>query len=152
MPGKTNPSQCEALSMVAIQVIANDAAVTFGGAAGHLEMNAYKPLLIHNIVHSVRIVTDVCRNFRLFLVEGLEPNTKRITQFLDQSLMLVTALNPIIGYEKASEVAHYALENDLTLKEAVLELNYMSAAEFDRVVDPVQMVHPGLAVQKRKDD
>jgi fumarate hydratase class II len=152
MPGKTNPSQCEALSMVAIQVIANDAAVTFGGAAGHLEMNAYKPLLIHNIVHSVRIVTDVCRNFRLFLVEGLEPNTKRIKQFLDQSLMLVTALNPIIGYEKASEVAHYALENDLTLKEAVLELNCMSAAEFDRIVDPVQMVHPGLAVQKRKDD
>jgi fumarate hydratase class II len=152
MPGKVNPSQCEALSMVAIQVMANDAAVTFGGAAGHLEMNAYKPLLIHNIMGSIRIVTDACRNFRLFLVEGIEPNTSRIKQFLDQSLMLVTALNPIIGYEKASEVARYALENDLTLKEAVLELKCMSAAEFDRVVDPAQMVHPGVAAQKRNGD
>jgi fumarate hydratase class II len=150
MPGKVNPSQCEALSMVAIQVMANDAAVTFGGAAGHLEMNAYKPLLIHNIMHSIRIMTDACRNFRLFLVEGIEPNTKRIKQLLEQSLMLVTALNPIIGYEKASKVAHYALENDLTLKEAVLELKCMSAAEFDRLVDPAQMVHPGVASQKRK--
>jgi fumarate hydratase class II len=152
MPGKVNPSQCEALSMVAIQVMANDAAVTFGGAAGHLEMNAYKPLLIHNIMHSIRIVTDACRNFRLFLVEGIEPNTRRIRQFLDQSLMLVTALNPIIGYENASEVARYALENDLTLKEAILELKCMSAAEFDRIVDPARMVHPGVAAQKRKDD
>lgn len=152
MPGKVNPSQCEALSMVAIQVMANDAAVTFGGSAGHLEMNAYKPLLIYNIMHSIRIMTDACRNFRLFLVEGIVPNTKRINEFLAQSLMLVTALNPIIGYEKASKVAHYALENDLTLKEAVLELKCMSAAEFDRVVDPTQMVHPGVAIQKREGD
>jgi fumarate hydratase, class II len=152
MPGKVNPSQCESLSMVAIQVMANDAAVTFGGAAGYLEMNAYKPLLIHNIMHSIRIMTDACRNFRLYVIEGTEPNTKRIKQFLDQSLMLVTALSPIIGYEKASKVARYALENDLTLKEAVLELKCMSAAEFDRVVDPTQMVHPGVAAQKRDGD
>jgi fumarate hydratase class II len=152
MPGKVNPSQCEALSMVAIQAMANDAAVTLGGAAGHLEMNAYKPLIIHNIMHSIRIMTDACRNFRLFLVEGTEPNRKRINDFLEQSLMLVTALNPIIGYEKASKVAQYALDNDLTLKEAVLELKYISEAEFNRVVDPAQMVFPRVAKQEREGD
>jgi fumarate hydratase class II len=152
MPGKVNPSQCEALAMVAIQVMANDAAVTLGGAAGHLEMNAYKPLIIHNIMHSIRIMTDACRNFRLFLVEGTEPNKKRINDFLEQSLMLVTALNPIIGYENASKVAHYALDNDLTLKEAVLELKCISEAEFDRVVNPAQMVYPRVAKQEREGD
>jgi fumarate hydratase class II len=145
MPGKVNPTQCEALSMLAVQVMANDVAVTFGGGSGYLEMNVYKPLIIRNIMHSIRIMTDGCRNFRLFLVEGANPNKKQINTFLERSLMLVTALTPIIGYDKASRVAHYALDNDLTLKEAALKLGYISEEEFDRVVDPAKMVHPYVA-------
>lgn len=145
MPGKVNPTQCEALAMIAVQVMANDVAVTFGGGSGYLEMNVYKPLIIRNIMHSIRIMTDGCRNFRLFLVEGTKPNKKQIDSFLERSLMLVTALSPIIGYDKASEVAHYALDNDLTLKEAALKLGYISEQEFDRIVDPAKMVHPYVA-------
>jgi len=145
MPGKTNPTQCEALAMLAVQVMANDVAVTFGGGSGYLEMNVYKPLIIRNIMHSIRIMTDGCRNFRLFLVEGTKPNKKQINTFLEQTLMLVTALSPIIGYDKASKVAHYALDNDLTLKQAALKLGYISEEEFDRVVDPAKMVHPYVA-------
>ena len=145
MPGKVNPTQCEALAMIAVQVMANDVAVTFGGGSGYLEMNVYKPLIIRNIMHSIRIMTDGCRNFRSFLVEGTRPNKKQINTFLERSLMLVTALSPIIGYDKASKVAHYALDNDLTLKEAALKLGYISEEEFDRVVDPAKMVHPDVA-------
>jgi len=145
MPGKVNPTQCEALAMLAVQVMANDVAVTFGGSSGYLEMNVYKPLIIRNIMHSIRIMTDGCRNFRLFLVEGTQPNKKQINTFLERSLMLVTALSPIIGHDKASRVAHYALDNDLTLKEAALKLGYISEEEFDRVVDPAKMVHPYVA-------
>ena len=145
MPGKVNPTQCEALAMIGVQVMANDAAVAFGGAGGYLEMNVYKPLLIFNIMKSVRIMTDGCTNFRTFLVEGAEPNHKQIDAFLQRSLMLVTALSPVIGYDKASQVAHYALDNDLTLKEAALKLAFVSEADFDRVVDPVKMVKPYVA-------
>ncbi|MFM7361405.1 MAG: class II fumarate hydratase [Cyanobium sp.] len=145
MPGKVNPTQCEALAMIAVQVMANDAAVAFGGAGGYLEMNVYKPLLIFNIMKSVRIMTDGCTNFRTFLVEGAEPNHKQIDAFLQRSLMLVTALSPVIGYDQASKVAHYALDNDLTLKEAALKLDVVSEAEFDRVVDPSKMVRPYVA-------
>ena len=116
MPGKVNPTQCEALAMIGVQVMANDAAVAFGGAGGYLEMNVYKPLLIFNIMKSVRIMSDGCTNFRTFLVEGAEPNHKQIDAFLQRSLMLVTALSPVIGYDKSSQVAHYALDNDLTLR------------------------------------
>jgi fumarate hydratase class II len=131
--------------MLAVQVMANDTAVAFGGAGGYLEMNVYKPLMIFNLMKSVRLITDGCTNFHAFLVEGTEPNTKQISAFLGRSLMLVTALSPVIGYDKASQVAHHALDNDLTLKEAALQLGFVSEAEFDRVVDPAKMVHPYVA-------
>jgi fumarate hydratase class II len=145
MPGKVNPTQCEALAMIAAQVMANDTAVAVGGASGYLEMNVYKPLLIFNVAKSIRLMTDGCTNFRKFLVEGIEPNLKQINKFLDRSLMLVTALSPVIGYDEASKLAHYALDHDLTLKEAALQLGAVNAAEFDRVVDPRKMVNPYVA-------
>jgi fumarate hydratase, class II len=131
--------------MISTQVMANDVAVSIGGASGYLEMNVYKPLLIFNVTKSVRIMTDGCTNFRKFLVEGIEPNLKQISTFVERSLMLVTALSPVIGYDKASQVAHYALDHDLTLKEAALKLGAISAAEFDRIVDPRKMVNPYVA-------
>jgi fumarate hydratase class II len=127
--------------MISVQVMANDVAVTMGGASGYLEMNVYKPLVIQNILQSIRIMADGCLNFSKFLVEGMEPNKKQIKYFLDRSLMLVTALSPLIGYDKASQVAHYALENDITLKKAALELNFISEEEFDRAMNPAEMVH-----------
>ncbi len=145
MPGKVNPTQAEALTMIAVQVMANDVAVGFGGAGGYLEMNVYKPLMIYNVTHSITIMTDGCINFRKFLVEGTQPNLKKIAEYVERSLMLVTALSPIVGYDKASEIAHYALDNDLTLKAAALKLGYVTKAEFDRVVDPAQMVKPYVA-------
>jgi fumarate hydratase class II len=145
MPGKVNPTQCEALAMIAAQVMANDMAAAVGGASGYLEMNVYKPLLIFNVTKSVRLMTDGCTNFRKFLVEGTEPNLKQISNFVERSLMLVTALSPVIGYDTASKVAHYALDHDLTLREAALQLGAVSAAEFDRIVDPRKMVKPYVA-------
>ena len=145
MPGKVNPTQAEALTMVAVQVMANDVAVGFGGASGYLEMNVYKPLIIFNITHSITILTDGCTNFRKFLVEGTKPNLKKIAEYVDRSLMLVTALAPVIGYDKASRIAHYAMDNDLTLKAAALKLGFVSEEEFDRVVDPSKMVKPYVA-------
>ncbi len=145
MPGKVNPTQAEALSMIAVQAMGNDVAVGFGGAGGYLEMNVYKPLIIFNIMHSIAIMTDGCANFRKFLVEGTQPNRKKITEYVDRSLMLVTALAPLIGYDKASRIAHHAMDHDLTLKEAALALGYVSEAEFDRVVDPAKMVEPYVA-------
>jgi fumarate hydratase class II len=145
MPGKVNPTQCEALTMIAVQVMANDVAVGFGGAGGYLEMNVYKPLMIFNIAHSITIMTDGCTNFRKFLVEGTKPNLKKINEFVEHSLMLVTALSPVIGYDKASKIAHYAMDNDLTLRDAALKLGFVSEAEFDRVVDPKKMVRPYVA-------
>jgi len=145
MPGKVNPTQCEALAMIAVQVMANDVAVGFGGAGGYLEMNVYKPLMIFNIAHSITLMTDGCVNFRKFLVEGTKPNLKQIKEYVDRSLMLVTALSPVIGYDKASKIAHYAMDNDLTLKAAALKLGFVTEAEFDRVVDPKKMVTPYIA-------
>jgi len=145
MPGKVNPTQAEALTMLAAQVMANDVAVGFGGASGYLEMNVYKPLIIFNITHSITLITDGCTNFRKFLVEGTEPNLKKIAEYVDRSLMLVTALAPVIGYDKASKIAHYAMDNDLTLKAAALKLGFVSEEEFDKVVDPAKMVHPYVA-------
>jgi len=145
MPGKVNPTQAEALTMVAVQVMANDVAVGFGGAGGYLEMNVYKPLIIFNVSHSIIILTDGCTNFSKFLVEGTKPNLKKINEYVERSLMLVTALSPVIGYDKASEIAHYAMDNDLTLKAAALKLGFVTEAEFDRVVDPKKMVRPYVA-------
>jgi fumarate hydratase class II len=145
MPGKVNPTQAEALTMIAVQVMANDVAVGFGGAGGYLEMNVYKPLLIFNITESITILSDGCTNFRVFLVEGTKPNVKKINEYVEQSLMLVTALSPVIGYDKASKIAHYAMDNDLTLKAAALKLGFVTEAEFDRVVDPKKMVRPYVA-------
>src|SRR5271154_4190633 len=145
MPGKVNPTQAEALTMISAQVMANDVAVGLGGAGGYLEMNVYKPLIIFNLTHSITIMTDGCTNFRKFLVEGTKPNLKKINEYVERSLMLVTALSPVIGYDKASKIAHYAMDNDLTLKVAALKLGFVTEAEFDRVVDPKQMVKPHVA-------
>jgi len=140
MPGKVNPTQCEALTMVAAQVMANDVAVGMGGAGGWLEMNVYKPLMIHNVMHSITLLADGCANFREFMIEGTRPNEKKIGEYLERSLMLVTALSPVIGYDKASQIAHHAMQHDLTLKQAALELAFVSEADFDRIVDPGKMV------------
>ena len=131
--------------MIAAQVMANDVAVGFGGAGGYLEMNVYKPLMIFNIMHSLAILSDGCVNFRKFLIEGARPNRMKIAEYVERSLMLVTALSPVIGYDKASKIAHYALDNDLTLKEAALKLGFVSEARFDRIIDPKKMVAPYVA-------
>jgi fumarate hydratase, class II len=145
MPGKVNPTQAEALTMIAVQVMANDLAVGFGGAGGYMEMNVYKPLMIFNITHSITIMSDGCTNFRKFLIEGTRPNVKKIREYVERSLMLVTALSPVIGYDKASKIAHYAMDNDLTLKAAALKLGFVTEELFDRVVDPAKMVRPYIA-------
>jgi fumarate hydratase class II len=142
MPGKVNPTQCEAMAMVAVQVMGYDAAVAFAGAGGYLEMNVYKPIMIYNVMQSIHMVADSCHNFTEFVVDGTEPNRKQIERFLAESLMLVTALNPVIGYDKASQIAHYAFEHDTTLRDAALKLGHISAEEFDRIVDPHKMAHP----------
>src|SRR5271155_3337150 len=145
MPGKVNPTQAEALTMIAVQVMASDVAAGLGGAGGYLEMNVYKPLIIFNIAHSITILSDGCTNFRKFLIEGTKPNLKKINEYVERSLMLVTALSPVIGYDKASKIAHWAMDKDLTLKEAALQLGFATEAEFDRLVDPAKMVHPYIA-------
>ena len=145
MPGKVNPTQAEALTMIAVQVIGNDVAAGLGGAGGYLEMNVYKPLIIFNVMHSIAILADGCANFRKFLVEGARPNLKKIEEYVHRSLMLVTALAPVIGYDKASQIAHHAMDHDLTLKEAALDLAFVTEAEFDRIVDPAKMVKPYVA-------
>jgi fumarate hydratase class II len=117
--------------------------VGFGGAGGFLEMNVYKPLMIHNIAQSIAIMSDGCHNFREFLIEGTRPNLKKIGEYVERSLMLVTALVPAIGYDKASKIAHHAMEHDLTLKQAALELGFVSETDFDRIVDPRTMIEPG---------
>jgi fumarate hydratase class II len=150
MPGKVNPTQAEALTMISVQVMANDVAAGFGGAGGYLEMNVYKPLIIFNITHSITLLTDGCTNFRKFLIEDTKPNLKKIKEYVDRSLMLVTALSPVIGYDKASKIAHYAMDNDLTLKAAALKLGFVTEEEFDRVVDPAQMVKPYMAADTGK--
>jgi fumarate hydratase class II len=140
MPGKVNPTQSEAVTMVACQVFGNDAAITFAGSQGNLELNVFKPVMIRNLLHSTRLLADVCRTFREFCVEGLQPDRKRIEELVGRSLMLVTALAPMIGYDKAAEIAEKAHHEGTTLKEAVLALGYLTEAEFDEAVRPENMV------------
>jgi len=142
MPGKVNPTQCEALTMVALQVMANDTAVTLGGSGGILEMNVYKPLMIFNVMNSIRTLSGAMESFTVNLLNGLSADTGRIKDLLNRSLMLVTALNPAIGYEKAAEIALYAHRTGITLKEAALKLGHVSEEEFDRIVVPEMMVKP----------
>jgi fumarate hydratase class II len=140
MPGKVNPTQSEAMTMVAAQVFGNDTAIKVAGSQGHLELNVFKPVMIRNLLHSTRLLADVCRTFREFAVEGLEPHIERIEQLLGGSLMLVTALAPTIGYDKAAEIAKKAHHEGTTLKEAALSLGYLSEEEYEEIVDPGKMV------------
>ncbi len=142
MPGKVNPTQCEALTMVAVQVMGYDQAVAMAGAGGFLELNLYAPLMIFNVLQSIKILADGCRNFTDFLVKGLKPDLAQLDYYLHRSLMLVTVLTPVIGYDRAAEIAHYANDRELTLKEAAVKLGYLSAEDFDRLVNPYKMTHP----------
>ncbi|MBK2109626.1 class II fumarate hydratase [Francisella tularensis] len=144
MPGKVNPTQCEAMAMVAAQVIGYDVAVGIGGSAGYLEMNVYKPLIIFNIIQSIKIISDSCVNFTKYLLEGMKPNHDKIEFYLKNSLMLVTALSPVIGYDKAAKMAHYAEQKNISLAEANQELKFLSKEEFDKVVDPYKMTKGGI--------
>lgn len=142
MPGKVNPTQCEALTMVCAQVIGNDAAVSFAGSQGNLELNVFKPVIIHNLLHSIRLLTDACSTFTQYLVVGIQPNSSQIQTYLNQSLMLVTALTPRIGYDRAAQVAKQAHQQGQTLREACVALGFLTAAEFDQSVQPAQMTYP----------
>ncbi len=142
MPGKVNPTQSEAVIMVAIQVYGNDAAVSMAGSRGNLELNVCKPVMIHNVCNSIDLLTDACDRFREFCVEGLEPDYEQIENHLNNSLMLVTALNPLIGYDKAAQVAKKAHKERTTLKEACLSLGFLTSDEFDAAIVPADMTHP----------
>jgi fumarate hydratase class II len=142
MPGKVNPTQCEAMIMVGIQVIGNDVAVTSAGSRGNLELNVCKPVIAHNVLQSITLMAGACRGFREFCVEGLKPDFEQIDRHLRNSLMLVTALNPIIGYDNAAKVAKKAHQERTTLREAALELGLMTGEEFDQAVRPEDMTHP----------
>jgi fumarate hydratase, class II len=145
MPGKVNPTQCEAMVMVSIQVIGEDNAVAFAGSQGNFELNAMRPIVINNFLHSARVLGDACDKFRRFSVEGTRLNRSRIEEMVGRSLMLVTALSPVIGYDKASAIAHKANDDGLTLKEAALQSGFIDEKRFDEIVDPKQMVGHGIA-------
>src|SRR2546427_1306587 len=142
MPGKVNPTQSEALTMVCAQVMGNDVAVTIGGASGNFELNVFKPLIIHNVLRSILLLADACDSFREHCAVGIEPDRERIAKHLGESLMLVTALAPLIGYDKAAEIAKHAHHKGLTLREAALQLGHVTPEQFDRVVRPETMVGP----------
>ncbi|MBI2763269.1 MAG: class II fumarate hydratase [Chloroflexi bacterium] len=142
MPGKVNPTQSEMLTMVCVQVFGYDTAITFAGSQGNFELNVFKPLIAHDLLHGIELLTDGCRSFREFCVEGLEPDVARISSHVASSLMLVTALAPSIGYDKAAEIAKKAHHEGTTLREAALALGYLSAAEFDAAIDPAVMTRP----------
>ncbi len=140
MPGKVNPTQCEAMTMVCAQVLGNDAGIGFAGTQGNFELNVYKPMMIFNLLHSIRLLTDTCRSFHEHALEGLTANEEKIHYYLENSLMLVTALSPVIGYDKAAEIAHNAHHDGVTLKEACLKLGYLDEVKFNEIVKPENMV------------
>ncbi len=140
MPGKVNPTQEEAMVMVCIQVIGDDSVVAFAGSQGNFELNAMRPIIINNVLHSARILGDACEKLRQFSIEGITLDTERISKYVNESLMLVTALSPVIGYDKASAIAHKALDDNTTLREAALKSGYISAEQFDTIVVPAHMV------------
>jgi len=142
MPGKVNPTQSEAMTMVCIQVMGNDTAIAIAGSQGNFELNVFKPLIIHNFLHSVELLADACTMFRLHCVEGIEPNRRQIALHLRNSLMLVTALNPKIGYDKAAKVAKKAFEEEISLREAAVALGFLTGEEFDAIVRPEDMIGP----------
>ena len=142
MPGKVNPTQCEAMTMVCTQVMGNDTTITFAGASGNFELNVYRPVIAFNILQSIRLLADACDSFLVNAVEGIEPNEQRIHENLYNSLMLVTALNPHIGYDKAAKVAKKAYTENLSLREAIVKLGYLGAEEFDKLVQPEKMIRP----------
>jgi fumarate hydratase class II len=143
MPGKVNPTQSEAMTMVAVQVFGNDTAITFAGSQGNFELNVFKPVMIHNLLHSIRLLHDACAGFVEFCINGIELNREKIDEHLHKSLMLVTALNPHIGYDKAAQVAKNAHKKNISLRESVVELGFLSGEEFDRLVKPEKMTRPG---------
>ncbi|MGH8433396.1 MAG: lyase family protein, partial [Pseudomonas sp.] len=143
MPGKVNPTQCEALSMLACQVLGNDVAISMAASQGHLQLNVFKPVIIHNLLQSIRLLADGCRNFQRHCIEGMEPDAAQMAAHLERGLMLVTALNPHIGYDKAAEIAKKAYSEGTTLREAALALKYLSAEEFDAWVRPEAMLETG---------
>jgi fumarate hydratase class II len=142
MPGKINPTQCEALTMACAQVIGNHTTVTLAGAQGQLELNTFKPVIIYNVLQSIRLLGDATHSFTEHCVAGIEPNTERIAELMEQSLMLVTALVPLIGYDKAAQIAKTALQNDTTLREEAIAGGLVSAEQFDAIVRPERMIKP----------
>jgi len=142
MPGKINPTQCEAMTMVAVQVFGNDHAVAFAGSQGNFQLNVYKPVMLHNVLQSIQLLAEAARSFNDRCAAGIEPDEKRIKEHLDNSLMLVTALNPHIGYEKAARISLKAYREDITLREAALKLGFVTAGQFDQWVRPEEMTHP----------
>ncbi|MEP6847041.1 MAG: lyase family protein, partial [Panacibacter sp.] len=140
MPGKVNPTQCEALTMISAQVMGNDVALSIGGATGHFELNVFKPMMIYNFLHSARLLGDGCNSFNEKCAKGIEPIEENIKKHVDNSLMLVTALNTKIGYYKAAEIAQQAHKENTTLKEMAVKLGYLTAEEFDKWVIPKNMV------------
>jgi len=144
MPGKINPTQCEAMTMVCVQVMGNDNAITMAGSQGNFELNVFKPLMIYNFLHSVDLLSDAGHLFNLYCIQGLRANPRRIQYFLEHSLMLVTALNPVIGYDKAAKIALKALHDETNLREACLALGYLTAAQFDDALRSEKMLGPTL--------
>ena len=142
MPGKVNPTQCEAMTMVAVQVHGNNAAIAFAGSQGNFELNVYKPVMIHNFLHSVTLISDACHGFVDYMVRGIELNRAKIDAYVRDSLMLVTALNPRIGYDKAAKIAHHAYVEGTSLREACVKLGHLTGEEFDSLVRAADMTHP----------
>jgi len=142
MPGKINPTQCEAVTMVCAKVIGNHTSITVAGSHGHFELNVFKPLIAYNILQSIDIMADSVRNFSLYCVKGIKANKKKIREYLDNSLMLVTALAPKIGYDNAAKIAKSALKNNSKLKDEALKLGLINEKEYDLIIDPIKMISP----------